>query len=173
MLFNLWILLSVQVCMCHYLSLPFLCPRCLLVGSLIPQPATEARPWQWKHRILSTRSPGNSLCLTEGRKDQRDLHQSINSFIYIGCGYRQSVIFLCVSQVFFTEQRGIKKQVNYEGRTNRLASDFSFDYYTLGENKAFLQDFKKYLFIIWFIRFCDCARSWLRGSNSQSQLSGS
>ena len=96
MLFNLWILFSVQVCMCRYLSLPFLCPCCMLVGSLMPQPGIEPRPWQWKHRILATRPPGNSLYLTEGRKDQKDLHQSINSLIYIGC----SIQFSSVAQSY-------------------------------------------------------------------------
>ena len=47
----------------------------------------------------------------------------------------------------------LKKQVNYEGRTNRLVLELSSEYYTLGENKAFLQDFKKYLFIILIYSF--------------------
>ena len=49
------------------------------------------RGWQSKPRILTTRQPGSSPYLTEGRKDQKDPHQSINSLIYVGCGYRQSV----------------------------------------------------------------------------------
>ena len=77
-----------------YVSLsfsPFFVAMLHACGVSDAQPEIEPRPWQSKPRILTTRPPGSSPYLTEGRKDQKDPHQSINSLIYVGCGYRQSV----------------------------------------------------------------------------------
>ena len=36
-------------------------PRCTACRILVPWPETESRPWQWKHQVLTTGPPGNSL----------------------------------------------------------------------------------------------------------------
>ena len=37
--------------------------RCMVSGMSLSQAGTEHGPWQWKHELLITRPPGNSLLL--------------------------------------------------------------------------------------------------------------
>ena len=76
-----------------WLSLPGVCsvaflqiglpPSLILLACRIsvPWPGTEPRPWQWKHQILTTRLPGNSLT---------SLHKWMNLYIS-----RHQWIFIC------------------------------------------------------------------------------
>lgn len=53
----------------NYVSYPLLCPLFffflghakLFVGSYFPDQGLNVGPWQWKHRVLTTRLPGNSV----------------------------------------------------------------------------------------------------------------
>ena len=42
----------------------FLWPYCMACRVLVPWPGIEPRPWQWKHQVLTTGLPGNSLNLS-------------------------------------------------------------------------------------------------------------
>ena len=38
----------------------FFCPHSVVCRTSVPPPGTKPRPWQWKHKILTAKQPGNS-----------------------------------------------------------------------------------------------------------------
>ena len=55
-----WLEVSLFVCL-FFMFVCFFWPRCVACRILLPLPGIEPGPRQWKHQVLTTGPPGNSL----------------------------------------------------------------------------------------------------------------